>query len=73
MGVELFKDLGAARIVADMRPKFKPPCVRGRCAMAKDVAGKSLVCNKDWRQPPMAVSWASANSLVLCGVHMRSK
>ena len=31
---------GAARIVADMRPK--PPCVRGRCAMAKDVAGKSL-------------------------------
>ena len=31
---------GAARIVADMRPK--PPCVRGRCAMAKDVAGKFL-------------------------------
>ena len=25
---------GAERIVADMRPK--PPCVRGRCAMAKD-------------------------------------
>lgn len=41
--------------------------------MAKDVAGKPLVCNKDWRQPPMAVSWASANSLVLSGVHMRSK
>ena len=62
---------GAARIVADMRPK--PPCVRGRCAMAKDVAGKSLVCNKDWRQPPMAVSWVSANFLVLSGVHIRSK
>ena len=45
---------GAERIVADMRPK--PPCVRGRCAMAKDVAGMSLVCNKDWRQAPMAVS-----------------
>ena len=33
----------------------------------------SVVCNKDWRQAPIAVSWASAKSLVLSGAHIRNK
>ena len=61
----------AACAVTAAEVKPRPPWDKGRCAVAKLVAGMSGKPSKVCRHAATAVSWRSANSCVSCGAVVR--